>query len=88
MEGSMNKQTTAAAPALKLGQKVTWKSGAKGSITTKTGKVVGIVKAGATPNAKKFKGLRFGGKARKITSYIVDVNGKPYFPHTSLLHKA
>lgn len=82
----MNKTTTA--PALKLGQTVIWKSGAAGVMKTKKGKIVGLIAAGKVPAMTKFPTLRAAGKARKITSFIVDVNGKQYWPRTALLKKA
>lgn len=68
----------------KVGQKVTWKSQAGGYMKTKTGKIVGIIKAGTAP-AKKFG--NFAGAGRKAPSFIIEANGRYYWPHTTLLSK-
>lgn len=77
----MNKTTT---PTLKIGTTVKWTSGAGGFNKTKTGKVVGVVLKGKTPH-KKFPTVRTGGGVRNATSFVVDVKGKFYWPHASLL---
>lgn len=83
----MNKTTTTTM-LFKLGMPVKWKSGNGVVNKTKKGKIIGVIAAGKTPVLKKFPTLRANGKARKITSFIVEANGKYYWPHASQLKKA
>lgn len=85
----MNNKTTKTAPTLKIGQTVTWKSGANGVMKAKTGKIVAMIKAGKTPATTKFPTLTTSGKGRKNMSFVIEANnGKLYWPHTTQLQKA
>lgn len=69
-------------PSFKKGDTVTWTSQASGFKKKKTGKVVGVIMAGYIPGQvnEKFYFRGFGVKGRPHRSYIVDVNGKLYWP--------
>lgn len=72
----------------KKGESVTWKSQAAGHVKKKTGLIVGIVPADKYPNQKygkvSFKKRDYErfvfGVTRDHRSYVVNVNGKLYYP--------
>ena len=83
---------------IKLGDRVTWTSQAAGATKTKTGIIIGVVKAGSRPDRVKFKQLCKNGIgwSRNHESYVVSVDvGKrekgvsfrQYWPRVSALKK-
>lgn len=73
---------------LRVGQQVKWRSGSNGNFKTKKGKVVAIVAAGKILPKTKFPTLAKTATPRKQASYVIDVNGRFYFPRPTQLQKA
>ena len=77
--------------SIKVGDKVTWYSGANGTYIEKTGKVVEVVKPGRRPDIARYKTLGNTGPGRSRTheSYVVAVKKpksyKLYWPRVSAL---
>lgn len=67
-----------------VGEWVTWTSQAGGYTTRKRGVVHEVVPAGSMPQAK----IRQPGQARDHESYVVNVDGKPYWPLAKNLQTA
>jgi len=74
---------------MKIGEKVSWESQSNGKWSTKTGEIVGVVKAGAMPSknyqavSKRPKNYQYKGRDNK--SYIVKVGEKLYWPRETSL---
>jgi hypothetical protein len=93
---SMKKTKNTTMITFSLGDNVTWTSQAAGSITDKKGMVVAIVQRGNDPMKfhrnvmKTYAKSRLalgGGTPRDHESYLVDVDGKLYWPRVSGLKK-
>lgn len=75
---------------ISVGNDVKWVShGGAGRFKAKKGEVVAIVRAGYKPKSGMFPGLRIRPEveSRSVTSYVVNVKGKHYWPFTSQLRK-
>lgn len=73
---------------IKLGDTVTWFSGANGTYMEKQGEVVQVVMPGRRPDSKRFTAFsRWAGSPRKHESYVVAVKRpksvKLYWPRVS-----
>lgn len=78
-------------PPLKLGDTVTWTSQAGGHKKTKVGRIEQVVPAHTLPDPQRFSELfrpRKPPHYRNHASYVVVVDGHPYWPVASLLHRA
>lgn len=74
------KTPTTKQPSFKKGDIVTWTSQASGFKKKKTGKVVFVLPADHAPWECGWGDSGFGSAPRNHRSYIVDVNGKLYWP--------
>ena len=74
---------------IKLGDKVTWFSGANGTYIEKEGVVVEVVKPGKLPDPARYPAFILAVKARPQESFIVAVktakSQKYYWPRVSAL---
>jgi hypothetical protein len=68
---------------MKLLDVVTWKSQAGGNVTTKTGEIVEVAPPNVRPDKKD--GIKGCGSARLHESYVVQVDGRYYWPLVSRL---
>lgn len=66
---------------MKVGRKVSWTARGRGAGLTKEGKVVEIIPAGSVPSTVRTSAKR----SRNTDSYVVDVEGKLYWPEPSRL---
>ena len=74
---------------MNIGNKVVWKSAARGTWKTKEGFIIDIVKPGQEPDKKYWPHLfgKYSATTRAHESYIVKVGNRHYWPIVSKLEK-
>jgi hypothetical protein len=89
-KGKARVSTPAGQPVFTMGAWVGWESQSGGRTSVKNGEVVHIVPAGELPPKDAFPSLhRKGiGQPRAVESYVVSVEGVPYWPRITLLKAA
>lgn len=70
----------------KIGETVKWTSQSQGYEKTKEGIVVNVVRIGKLPN-RRIHASTWLGMVRNHESYVVEVNGRNYWPRVSQLKR-